>query len=317
MTNSFVTIDFETANSSRASVCEVGLCKVIDGKLHSTLQALVLPPVDLRSFHPINVKLHGITEDTVKDEWEWPKIWGDIQEFIGDMPLVAHNASFDLSVLRAVLNAYAEDWPEYDYWCTWVISKAVLNLASYSLSSVSRDLKIEHEENHRALSDAVTAARVAVALLERTGTNSFDEAGKALAVRGGKLYNSYWVTCRNMSHVKEDEEERLSQRLQSLDIDRDFVDPGGDFRDKQVAITGSLDSMTRAEAQDLLINSGAIVTSSVSKNLNFLVSGTQDVRRLSEGSSQSSKHRKVMELRDQGNEIEIIDEEQFLQLLRS
>jgi DNA polymerase-3 subunit epsilon len=120
-----------------------------------------------------------------------------------------------------------------------------------------------------------------------------------------------------MSHVKEDEEEQLSQRLQSLDIDRDFVDPGGDFRDKQVAITGSLDSMTRAEAQKLLLNSGAKVTSSVSKNLNFLVSGTQDVRRLSEGSSQSSKHRKVMELRDQGNEIEIIDEEQFLQLLRS
>ena len=317
MKSSFVTIDFETANSSRASVCEVGLCKVVEGRLHSTLQALVLPPADVRTFHPINVGLHGITEDTVKDEWEWPRIWQDIQDFIGDLPLVAHNASFDLSVLRAVLNEYSEDWPEYEYWCTWVMSKAALNLASYSLSSVSKNLEIEHEESHRALSDAMTAARVAIALLERTETSSFEEAGKALGVRGGMLYNSHWITCRKISNLKEDEDQRLSQRLQSLNIDRDFVDPGGDFRGKQVAITGSLDSMTRAEAQELLFSSGAKVTSSISKNLDYLVSGAQDLRKLSEGDVQSAKYRKVMELRSQGKEIEIIDEEQFLQLLRS
>ena len=60
MNNSFVAIDFETANSFRGSVCEVGLVRVIDGIVDDSFAVLVKPHADHSHFDGINVSIHGI-----------------------------------------------------------------------------------------------------------------------------------------------------------------------------------------------------------------------------------------------------------------
>lgn len=73
------------------------------------------------------------------------------------------------------------------------------------------------------------------------------------------------------------------------------------FKNKNVLVTGTLNSYKRNEVKDLLDNLGANVVSSVSKNLDYLIVGTEP----------GSKLEKAQKLG-----VAILDEEQFLDLLK-
>lgn len=62
---SFVAIDFETANRSMASVCQVGVTLVVNGLLQRTGSWYVIPPTGIESFNPFNIRIHGTTSETV------------------------------------------------------------------------------------------------------------------------------------------------------------------------------------------------------------------------------------------------------------
>lgn len=316
MAQSFVAIDFETANSSRSSACEVGLCRVIDGTVDATFGSLIAPPLLFSKFEERNVRIHGITADHVKDSPTWKELWPDVEDFIGGLPLVAHNASFDLSVLRNSMTAFDLEWPQLEYWCTLIMSRALLNLPTYTLGSVSRALGLEHENAHRAKSDAQSAAGVLLGLSRIQEADELDDLGDKLSVRKGRLFSDYWFTCRQDSGSISSSQDRFSERLEAIGLDSDAPDPSGDFFGKSVAFTGTLDSMTRDEAIALLEKAGALPKTTVSRKLDFLISGSQDLQRLVAGEVQSSKYRKVQEFRAEGSLIEIIDEEQFLQMLK-
>ncbi len=317
MAISFVSLDFETANSNRASVCEVGLHRVIDGKQSGVFSSLVLPSPSTGHFDAINVSIHGIQESDVRSAPEWGDIWPEVRDFIGDLPIVAHNASFDISVLRAALREYSFVWPELDYWCTLVLSRSALNLPTYTLGAVSNALGVKHEGVHRALSDAQSASEVLMKIVLGAECATVEEAGKQLKVSSGRLFQDSWLPCRSRASLsKAEENQRFTERLSSIGVDGHSPDPSGDFYGKAVAITGTLMSMKREEAEGLLVQAGAIVKNGVSSKLDYLVSGTQDLQRLVKGEVQSSKYRKVEEMRSKGSRIEIIDEEQFLQMLR-
>ena len=98
--NSFVAIDVETANSFRGSVCELGLIRIVDGVVDETFTSLVRPHTDHAHFDAINISIHGIRPAEVGDSPEFVDLWPSIQEFIGELPLVAHNAAFDTGALR-------------------------------------------------------------------------------------------------------------------------------------------------------------------------------------------------------------------------
>lgn len=96
---SFTAIDFETANPKRASVCAVGVVKVRDGVVVDSLETLVQPPPGHESFNPFNVGVHGIQPYDVLGAPTWDVVHGKVAEFIDGDAIVAHNASFDRSVL--------------------------------------------------------------------------------------------------------------------------------------------------------------------------------------------------------------------------
>ncbi len=67
----FNSIDVETANANRASICQIGIAHVQDGEIQDQWQTLI-DPEDW--FDPWNVDIHGIDEDAVKNSPTLPEV---------------------------------------------------------------------------------------------------------------------------------------------------------------------------------------------------------------------------------------------------
>ncbi len=154
----FVALDFETANSSRGSVCSIGLVEYENGQLIREYYRLIKPKQNY--FAGINISIHGITAEDVANEHEFDVLWHEeIRELVEGKFLVAHNAQFDMSVLRAVLDQYNLPYPMLAYNCTVNISKKTWALPRYKLNVVSDYLGIELDHHH-ALDDARASAMI-------------------------------------------------------------------------------------------------------------------------------------------------------------
>jgi DNA polymerase-3 subunit epsilon len=175
---SFTAIDFETANPKRASVCAVGVVKVRDGVVVDSLETLVQPPPGHQSFGSYNVAVHGITAWDVVGAPAWDVVYTKVAEFAGEDTLVAHNASFDRSVLTQASEAYGITVPRSRWLCTRDTARSVLDLPSYRLPDVSRALNIAAHDHHDAGADARQCALVLVELCRRLGPDGVGLLGQ-------------------------------------------------------------------------------------------------------------------------------------------
>jgi DNA polymerase-3 subunit epsilon len=166
---SFTAIDFETANPQRASVCSVGVVKVRDGVVVDTMSTLVQPPPGHETFTPMNVGVHGIRPGDVVGAPTWDEVYPAVAELAGTDVLVAHNASFDRSVLARANQALGIAVPPSTWLCTRDTARSVLDLPSYRLPDVSRALRLAPHAHHDAAADARQCALVLVALHRRGG----------------------------------------------------------------------------------------------------------------------------------------------------
>lgn len=155
----FVAIDFETANSKRYSACSIAFAVVEDDEITYCYESLIRPPDNY--FSDINTKIHGITLRNVLNVPYFDEVWNDIEYLISDCMLVAHNAPFDMSVLRSCLDYYKVKHANY-YMCTYALSKRVWpKLKSYRLPYICSHLNIDLD-HHCALSDAKACANIAM-----------------------------------------------------------------------------------------------------------------------------------------------------------
>jgi len=60
----FISIDVETANADLSSICQIGVVKFVGGVIVGKWGTLVNPEDE---FDPMNIYIHGITEENVKD----------------------------------------------------------------------------------------------------------------------------------------------------------------------------------------------------------------------------------------------------------
>lgn len=171
----FTAIDFETANGSPASACAVGLVRVRDGKITDSLSFLIQPPVPHDWFHEGNIRVHGIRPSDVIDAPDAREALGLMLAFIGDDVLVAHNATFDMGVLRATAGHIGANLPELKYACSLAISRKTYNLDSYRLNQVAYAIGHEEFDHHDALADSDACARIIIHAADRHGVDSMDD----------------------------------------------------------------------------------------------------------------------------------------------
>jgi DNA polymerase-3 subunit epsilon len=167
----FTTIDFETANNSPASPCAVGLVKVRDGQIVDEFLATFMPPYPHDWFDANNIRIHGIKKADVEDGHTWAEILPMMLEFIEGDVLVAHNATFDMGVLKAAADAILFELPKLHYGCSLLVSRKVYNLESYRLNAVAYAIGHEEFDHHDALADADACARIMIHAADRQGVD--------------------------------------------------------------------------------------------------------------------------------------------------
>ncbi len=160
----FTAIDFETANYERTSACQIGLVVVKNGEIIKEFSSLI-KPVPNFFLSKFTDEIHGIDKDMVEDAPSFGKLWPEISDYIENAPLiVAHNASFDMGVLKSCLDHFKIEAVLPEHYCTLEASrKSLPNLENHVLSTVCEyyDIPLDH---HEALSDAIGAAKIALKL---------------------------------------------------------------------------------------------------------------------------------------------------------
>jgi len=170
----FITIDFETAKRSYESACAVGMVKFIDGKKADTYTSLIRPPT--LYILPEFTDIHGLTVEDVKDAPRFNEIWDNaVKPFIGDFPLAAHNAKFDMNVLKTVLKWYELPVPKFQYFCTCNIARRTWpELKTHALPALAKKFNITYKA-HDALDDALTCGKLVLMSAEKFGCESITE----------------------------------------------------------------------------------------------------------------------------------------------
>lgn len=156
----FAAIDFETANYERTSICSVGVVMVREGVIADEYYSLIRPEPNY--YNCRCTKVHGLTRKDTDTAPVFPAVWERISPVIEDLPLVAHNKSFDENCLKAVFRCYQMDYPDYHFYCTYQASRKVFPKASdQQLHTIAALCGFQLENHHHALDDARACAWIA------------------------------------------------------------------------------------------------------------------------------------------------------------
>lgn len=183
----FTAIDFETANSSNASACAVGLVRVRDGEIVDQTGWLIRPPAGHDQFFELNTRIHGIREEDVAFAPTWPEQLRSLVSFAGDDILVAHNAGFDMAVLKRASEASGVDCPAYRYACSLQVARKVYSLDSYRLPFVAAEAGFAEFAHHNATADALACAHVMIDAARRVGADTVEAITGSTGVKVSQI----------------------------------------------------------------------------------------------------------------------------------
>lgn len=295
----FVAIDFETANGKRASACSVGLAKFdTQGALTDTFHSLIQPHREHRFFHPANTWVHGIRQADVEGAPEWDQVSDQIETFVGDVPLIAHNWGFDGSVLNQLTELYQLAPLINPRFCTMRLSRQIYpDLPKATLDAVFTHLfpgDVLH--HHDAEADAVAAGKIFARMQQESSTK---ELGELLATARRIRSANTTIYDNDLNVAQLVEKFGSSTALQG----------------QTVCFTGALTHGKRADLEAFLDHIGAVPAKNVTKRTTLLVVGVPNPSAWRQGSSASRKLEKASALRDKGAPIKVLSEEDFFALL--
>lgn len=325
----FTAIDFETANGFRGSPCAVGLTKVRGGRVVDEASWLMRPPANHDHFEFHNTRIHGIRSEDVAGLPRFGELFPEIGAFIGDDILAAHNAAFDLGVIRSGLEVSGLAGPAYDYVCTVVLSRRCYSLVSNSLPFAAEEAGVPLVNHHDAAEDARACAGILIDIAARNQANSiaelylslglalprqeaFDPAHDVLSKASLTALSSVAAGGNSGAPVRpflSGWPEEGANPVPNAD-----AEPSHPLYGQTVVFTGEL-SMARPEAKVRSAELGARPESRVTARTTVLVVGDGFVASDLRSGRMTGKARRVLELHDRGQPIEVLSEGEFLQMV--
>lgn len=150
----YVVFDTETTGFNPGlsdSMIEIGAVKIKNGSILDRFDELINPG---RLLDEDITNLTGITNEMLEGKPSEKEATIKFKEWIGDLPLVAHNATFDRNMLKMAYYKYdlgELDNPVID---TWMLSKAINSDAKkHGLSALAKYYKIKFDENVKSDDD--------------------------------------------------------------------------------------------------------------------------------------------------------------------
>ncbi|MEI2764202.1 MAG: DEDD exonuclease domain-containing protein [Dermatophilaceae bacterium] len=167
----FVVVDLETTGGTPAdcAITEVGAVKVRGGEVLGEFQTLVNPGTPIPAFIQV---LTGISDAMVATAPRIDSVLPAFLEFARASVLVAHNAGFDVTFLKAAAAATGHPWPRLRVLDTVTLARQVVGpdeVRNRRLGTLAAHFGARTTPDHRALHDARATVDVLHALLERVG----------------------------------------------------------------------------------------------------------------------------------------------------
>lgn len=300
----FVALDLETANANRSSICAIGMVKVVDNKIIDTYYTLVNPET---YFDGLNVYIHGIDEEDVKDSPIFSDIYDDLTSFIGNDYLVAHSTRFDMYAIEDCLKKYELPiWPN-NYFCSQRISEVLRSdLASYRLNDLVKQLELDTFEHHNALEDAKASARILIHFSNNNELETIESFCDKYNFKFGELNKNGFVKLQRSNATK-------------ISLDYSNVMPKLDsvFYEKNICFTGTLHKYTRQEVAQIVTDIGANWSQNVTKKVDYLVIGNLENLEKVRGYAESDKISKAKKNAAKGLPVQILSELEFYQEIES
>ena len=285
MADDFIALDLETATYDRASICQLGMVKVMDGAIVDEFSSLVhAPEVD-----PFFTDIHGIDEKALANAPPLEQVLRKAVRFIGNVDTLVTHTVFDLGCLQAA----GVRLPGVKWLDTAKVSRRCwLGEKRHGLQAVCQRLGFYDEDgHHNALADARMAARVLLA--------AFEHSGQGL---------DYWMTRTNLPITK-----RINTKGGSFSEIAQEPNADGEHFGATVCFTGAL-GLKRKEAVAVAARAGFLATATVTEKTDYLVVGVQNSSLVRGG--KSSKQHKAEDLCRRGTPVTILAEDEFLALCK-
>ena len=159
----YIVFDVETPNSSNNRMSAIGITVVENGEITDSYFSLVDPE---SRFDRFNIQLTGISPESIKGAPAFPELWEEIEPLMSSGILVAHNAVFDMGVLKKCLHDYCISWKSNaEYICTVQIGRKLLPGISHSLNVMCEHYGIALS-HHQADSDSNACAELFIRYMQ-------------------------------------------------------------------------------------------------------------------------------------------------------
>lgn len=288
LVDDYCVLDTETTGFScyYDEIIEIGILKVRNNKIVDKYNQLIKPNFELNF---ITTELTGITNEMLEDKPTIDEVKNEVMSFLGEDILLGHYTSFDLRFLNHGFNTVLEN----KYIDTLQFSRKIFpELKHHRLSDLTEYLNISKNE-HRSITDCIA-------------TKELYDCIKNIMNEKGLEINDLW---RRTSSGK-------SIDIKSIKPSEVEIDEDNFFYNRHVVFTGKLEKMIREDAMQIIVNLGGVLDRSVTKSTNYLILGNNDYNAILKG-EKSSKHKKAEELKLKGQDIEIIDEFTFYDIIES
>lgn len=153
-----IVLDTETTglDYTREKIIEFAAVRLENGKIKDEFQTLINPHQHIRKS---SMAIHGITEEMVKDAPTEAEILPQILDFIGDYPIVAHNAIFDYSFLNeACIRNYDKELSNPRIDTQQMFKEVFPDLEAHGLDALTKKFNVEFTKHHRAMADTMGLA---------------------------------------------------------------------------------------------------------------------------------------------------------------
>ena len=168
--NTYVVFDLETTGFNAAngdSIIEIGAVKLENGEIVDKFDMLIKPP------SPISERITNVTSITNEMVSDCPNEEEAVKKFIkwvGNLPMVAHNAKFDTSFIEQAYKKYHLGDYNNIVIDTLALSRLIDGDATrHGLSAITKryDVEFDEESHHRGDYDALATALVFHKMLKK------------------------------------------------------------------------------------------------------------------------------------------------------
>ena len=177
----FACLDTETTGLSPeggGKICEVALSVSRGGRVLEEFSTLLNPGMPM---HPDVIAIHGITNEMVASAPSFADVLPKLLSLLDDCVIVAHNADFDLSFLRAETASCGLRLPDYPVVDTLKLARKNGRFQRNNLGVIAAALGIDAQGAHRAMADVRMTEKVLYNFLHefaRCGVNCLEELQK-------------------------------------------------------------------------------------------------------------------------------------------